>query len=83
MQFTLFTVLTILAITCTSLAKFTITVPNKNNWWIASESQTFAWKSSASVSVKANAWLINNIFQDPDQFIVIIKNDDEKVLPSK
>ncbi|TIC00812.1 Snf7-domain-containing protein [Wallemia mellicola] len=68
MQFTLFTVLTILAITCTSLAKFTITVPNKNNWWIASESQTFAWKSSAS---------------DPDQFIVIIKNDDEKVLPSK
>ncbi|TIA68417.1 hypothetical protein E3P77_04054 [Wallemia ichthyophaga] len=68
MQLTLFT-LTILSLVYTTLAKITITVPNSKNWWIDSDSQTFAWTTSSE--------------SDPEQFITIIKNDDEDVLPSK
>lgn len=71
MKYTIFITLTLTLmsfILTSANAKFTITRPNERNWWIASESQTFAWTSSSS---------------DPDQFIVIIKNDNEDILPSK
>ncbi|TIA89782.1 hypothetical protein E3P99_01879 [Wallemia hederae] len=68
MQFTALTLLT-LSLLYTALAKITITVPNSRNWWVDSDSQTFAWTTSSA--------------SDPDQFITIIKNDDQSVLPSK